>query len=121
MRTPTLFMFALSLAACGRGGEAPNAMANAAEPAGNQVAALSDGQRNAVFIRAIRDARLDCQHVERSEPAGDYRGMPVWRATCRGGAEWTIVIGADGTAQILSAAEAASVTPPIGNGAVPAR
>lgn len=116
MRNSLIAMLALSLTACGRAGEAPNAAtANAAEPAGNQVAALSDGQRNAVFIRAIRDARLECQRVQGSVRVGDYRGMPVWQARCQGGGEWTIVIAADGTAQILNPAEARAVTPPIGN------
>ena len=71
-----------------------------------RIEALSEGQRNAVFIRAIRDARLDCQHVQGAVPAGDYRGMPVWDVRCTGGGNWTIVVTADGTAQILDADEA---------------
>jgi hypothetical protein len=104
VRIPIIAALAAATAACGSGGHnnaAPAAAANAPEPAGNQVAALSEGQRNAVFIRAILDAGLECLHVERSVPAGTARDMPVWRATCRGGAEYTIAIGADGTAQIL--------------------
>lgn len=114
----------LSAAACGGGNQASNGpAANAVEPVGNQVAALSEGQRNAVFIRAIRDARLECQRVQGSARVGEYRGMPVWRARCQGGGEWIIVVANDGTAQILNPAEAQSVTPPIGNvaGAAPAR
>lgn len=92
----------LSLSACGGGGANQAASAgNAPEPVGNQVAQLSEGARNAVFIRALLDAGQQCQHVERSVSAGRYQGQPVWRATCRGGGEWTIVIGADGTAQVL--------------------
>lgn len=102
MRAATLIPLLFALAACGGG---QNAAAPAAGPgnesAGNRVASLSEGQRNAVFIRAIRDAGLDCQHVERSVPAGSYREMPVWMATCQGGHEWTIVISPDGGAQIL--------------------
>lgn len=103
MRIPIIAALAAATAACGSGGQnnAAPAAANAPEPAGNQVAALSEGQRNAVFIRAIRDAGLDCQHVERSVAAGTARNMPVWRATCQGGGEFAIAIGADGTAQIL--------------------
>ena len=40
--------------------------------------AMPEGQRDAVFIRAIRDARLDCQHVESSAAAPPYQGRPVW-------------------------------------------
>ena len=104
MRAFLISLLALATAACGSGGQngatTANA-ANAAEPAGNRVASLPEGQRNAVFIRAIRDAGLDCQHVERAVPAGIIQTMPAWRATCRGGGEWTIVIAPDGTAQIL--------------------
>ena len=105
MRIPLIAALAAATAACGSGGQnnaGPTAAtANAPEPAGNRVAALSEGQRNAVFIRAIRDAGLQCQHVERSTPAGTAQTMPVWRATCQGGRDYLIGIGADGTAQIL--------------------
>jgi len=114
----------ISAAACGGVNQSSNGTApHAAEPVGNQVAALSAGQRDAVFIRAIRDARLECQHVQGSFRAGEYRGMPVWQVRCQGGGEWVIVVANDGTAQILNPAEARSVTPPIANGAgaTPAR
>ncbi len=113
MRIMTASLLIAMLAACGgSGGNSQGQTVNQApaEPVGNRVAALSDGQRNGVFIRAIRDAGLDCQHVDGSAPAGSYRGMPVWRATCRGGGAWTIVIGDDGSAQILNADEARLVT-----------
>ena len=116
MRSSIIAMTILSLAACGRGGQTSNATAaNTAEPVGNQVAALSQGQRDAVFIRAIRDAGLDCQRVQGSIRVGNYRGLPVWQARCQGGGQWTIVVDNDGTAQILNASEASAVTPPIGN------
>ena len=115
MRNLMIPAMVVALAACnGRDSQATANATKAAEPAGNQVAALSEGQRDAVFIRAIRDAGLDCQRVQGSVRAGEYRGMPVWRARCQGGAEWIIVIANDGTAQILNPAEARSVTPPIG-------
>jgi hypothetical protein len=116
MRVPVVAALALATAACGGGGQnqAAAAAANGAEPAGNQIASLSEGQRNAVFIRAIRDAGLDCQHVERAVPAGTARNLPVWRATCQGGSDYMIAIGADGTAQIQSGSGTAA--PAGGNG-----
>ena len=121
MRGSMIVVLAMFVTACGGNGRAPdNAAANAAQPVGNQVAALSEGQRDAVFIRAIRDARLECQRVQGSARIGDYRGMPVWRARCQGGGEWIIVVANDGTAQILNPAEAQSVTPPITNSPAPA-
>jgi hypothetical protein len=101
MRAPVIAVAALAAAACSGGPNAPAAnVANTAAPAGSQVAALSEGQRNAVFIRALRDAGLDCQHVDRSVPAGTAQGLPIWRATCQG-SEYLIAVGPDGTAQIL--------------------
>ena len=103
---------ALALGACGeRGGEADdgaraNAVENASGDVANQLAALPDGQRNAVFIRAIRDAGEECQFVESSTRAGEYQGNPVWSAQCEGGGGWTIVVMPDGTAQLVNESEA---------------
>ena len=109
MRNIMIATLALLIGACGRSGEAP-ANNVAAEPYGNRVTALPEGQQKAVFLRAIRDAGLDCQHVTDARPGGTYRGMPVWEARCRGGGNWTIVVADDGTAQILNANEARLVT-----------
>jgi hypothetical protein len=119
MRAALIMMLSLAAAACGGGqNQAATAIAgNAAAPVTNQVAGLSDAQRNAVFIRALRDAGFDCQHVERSAPVGTIQNMPAWRATCQGGGEWTIVIAADGTAQILPQAGAAGGNQVAGNAA----
>lgn len=106
-------MLATIAAACGpNAGNAPQQVDQQAATAdySSQLAAMPDGERNAVFIRALRDARLDCQHVDSSERADDYQGMPVWTARCTGGGNWTIVIGANGVAQILNANEARLVT-----------
>ena len=80
--------------------------ANAADDVANRLAALPEGQRNAVFIRAIRDAGEECQHVEASVPVGEYQGNPVWSAQCAGGDSWTIVVTPDGTAQLVNESEA---------------
>lgn len=120
MRASLIALIALGTAACSGGGQNQAAGANAAkaaEPVTNQVAALSEGQRDAVFIRAIRDAGFDCQHVERSVPAGPVRNMPAWRATCQGGAEWTIVVAPDGSAQVIPPAGAAAGNQAAGNSA----
>ena len=74
-----------------------------------QLQAMPEGQRNGVFIRAIRDAELACQHVERSTAQAPQNGMPVWQATCSDGSVWTIVIGPTGVAQILNPNEAAAM------------
>lgn len=105
----SIVLLAALTAAC-NGPSEPATNQTTAAATGNSVAALAEGQRNAVFIRAIRDAGLDCQHVEGSRAAGSYRGMPVWNVTCQGHSHWTIVIGPNGTAQILNADEVRLVT-----------
>lgn len=118
MRASLIALCALATAACSGGGQNQAAGGNAAKaaaPVTNQVAALSEGQRDAVFIRAIRDAGFDCQHVERSVAAGTIQNLPAWRATCQGGGEWTIVVAADGTAQVIPPAGAAGGNQAAGN------
>jgi hypothetical protein len=107
---------AVLLSACGGGDQAPPDAGNAADAANaatagpeatqNQLEALPEGARNGVFIRAIRDSGNDCQNVESSTPAGEHQGLPLWRARCVDGVEWTIVIGNDGSAAVLNPAEA---------------
>lgn len=103
MRT-ILLTLPLALAACdGKPAASPPA------PQGpsafqTQVAALPEAQRNAVFIRAIRDAGQDCQGVTRSEAQSVAAGSdPVWHATCSDKATYAVVIGRDGTATVVAA------------------
>ena len=113
---------ALILALAGCGDQAPEPGNQIAVPGAEvqqRVETMPEGQRNAVFLRAIRDARQECQHVESSTRAGEHQGFPVWSARCEGGGTWTIVIGNDGVAQILNAAEARLVEG-VGNESRPA-
>ena len=105
------------LAGCGptKDADAPANAAGANVNYQQQLEAMPEGQRNAVFIRAIRDAGLDCQHVDGSTAAGVYRGMPVWNVRCSGGGNWTIVVADQGVAQILNASEARLVRDDAGN------
>lgn len=112
MRTAAIFAIALTTAACGSQ-PAEQQIVNRAETADSyqqRILALPEPQRRAVFLRAVRDAGQDCQEVRSAEGAGTYRGQPVWRATCRGGGEWTIVITDGGIAQVLNAHEGQLVT-----------
>ena len=114
MRNAMILAAALAaLSGCGQGDDAPAPVAaNGTGPApAERLAGMAEEQRNAVFIRAIRDAGLECQHVESSEAAGEYQGRPVWNARCTGGGNWTIVLGDGDVAQILNADEARLVQP----------
>ncbi|MDV3457359.1 hypothetical protein RZN05_10230 [Sphingomonas sp. HF-S4] len=94
---------AADTAAAGNAEAEANAIVNDAAP-GNALAtvlAMSDRQRNVVFIRALMDAGIDCQSVNSSERLPDQDGKPLWRANCPNGAHM-ITITPDGTANIVS-------------------
>ena len=76
-----------------------------------RIANMPEGGRNAVFIRALRSAELECQKVVHSVAAGSYQGMPLWAVTCRDSGPWAVAIGKDGVAQILSAKHVKFVPP----------
>lgn len=101
----------LALTACGEGNEqTAEAPATAPEPnveAGEyqeEILSLDEGQRNAVFIRAIRDVDVEqsCQGVESSAYVGEYQGAPMWTARCSDGTDWAILLGPTGTAQVMA-------------------
>jgi hypothetical protein len=98
---------ALILSGCGdeKAGDQAN-VTSIEVPEGNyqsELLAMPEGQRNAVFIRAIRDANAPetCQGVESSSYRGETSGAPTWTARCNDGGEWTIVIGRDGMADVI--------------------
>lgn len=72
---------------------------------GEQIAALPESERNAIFIRAIRDAGQECQLITSSRTGSSYRGMPTWDAACLNGRHRTLFIAEDATAQMLNADE----------------
>lgn len=110
MRSILLLTMFPMLAACGSDSEpaAPAPQKAESENARARLAALPEGQRNAVFIRAIRDARGDCQGVESSQSVGAAGGDEVWLATCSGGRRWTIQVAADGSAAVTPVDDSAS-------------
>lgn len=101
----TAAALALPLGACEQG--APEADdANITVPEGDhaqRIAGMEEGARNAVFLRAIRDAGRDCQTVQSSSSQGQVNNAPAWTATCDNGSQWTIIIGRDGVAQVVNA------------------
>lgn len=107
MRT-LILLLALPLAACGGGSGNSTATASPTAPAGlsptqQQIVDLPEEQRKGVFIRALRDANIDCQGVTKTERRTDIAqdGQPTWIATCQGGATYSVSITPDGTAMIV--------------------
>ncbi|MGE0179249.1 MAG: hypothetical protein AB7O91_05460 [Sphingomonas sp.] len=104
--TRTTIPLALVLLAGCAGEPANRQMPAQGDPFQNQLQTMPEGQRNAVFIRAVRDSGQQCQHVESSTPGSEISGNPTWTARCEGGASYTIVILPGGTAQVVNDAEA---------------
>lgn len=87
-------------------------------PAKSEPAALSDGgykakidalaepQRNALFLRAVRDAGQDCQGVAGSAYQGIQQNMPSWVARCSDGRDWLVMVGSNGQALVARREEA---------------
>lgn len=108
-----IMALAVATAACGSEPAQPPAERKASETAQamqRQILALPEPQRLAVFANAIRDSGEECQQVNGAVSGGTYRGLSVWRATCRGGGIWTIVIADNGGAQVLDATQVELVT-----------
>jgi hypothetical protein len=105
----------LLLAGCDQGGSqaqqpkqpAADARSDAQTRLAAQVrlAGMPEAERNAVFIRAIRDASFDCQHVASSSYQGVSAGSPTWVATCDDASNWVILIGSNGSAQVIKGSE----------------
>jgi hypothetical protein len=102
---PLIILAALPLVACGTkpaetpATPSPSATGNATAA----VVALSEPLRRGVFLRAIRDAGIDCQGVTASQEVAKDPA-PRWRATCTNGRDYLVDVSADGTAHIVGRA-----------------
>lgn len=124
MRAPITFALLTAVAAtagCGQASDdaaANAAAANAAAAAREQreqtaaIAALPEGQRNAVLFRAIRDAGQACQQVTASAAETTTRGQQAWLATCDDKGQWLVIPGAGGVATVVDARAVAGRTGP---------
>lgn len=99
----------LLLAGCERR-EAPSAQPAQAESNDYKarVEALQPASRNALFLRAIRDAGRQCQSVAGSAYNGEQFGMPSWVARCEDGRDWLVMLRQDGSALVALREEAAA-------------
>lgn len=94
-----------ALPGCGSNGAADDG--NSTVPATayeKRLAAMQDGPRRAVFLRAIRDSGGDCQHVQVAASQERVADAPAWAAVCDNGSHWIILLGNDGIAKVVSPA-----------------
>jgi hypothetical protein len=71
-----------------------------------RIDSLAEGQRNATFLRAIRDAKQPCQAVVGSAYNGEQFGRPSWAARCSDGSDWLVMLDAGGRALVTRRQEA---------------
>lgn len=105
MRAMPILLAMTLLSACESAPTAPAAKPTPMAPSEFQkkVAALTDAERNIVFIRAIRDAGKDCQGVTGAEKQPDLpTGEQYFVATCTDGTKYGVLLGRDDTAKIIS-------------------
>lgn len=96
------------LAGCGEEPPVPTRAETAAALARQKarIDGLAEGQRNAVFLRAIRDGGRECQQVAGSAYGGEQFGRPAWVARCEDGRDWIIMVEANGRALVARREEA---------------
>ncbi len=104
MRIPLILTSLLLVAGC-EAAPPPQPKATPTGPSDFQqkVAALSEAERNIVFIRAIRDADIDCQGVTGAVRQPDMpTGELYYVAQCNDGAKYGVLLQREGTAKIIS-------------------
>jgi hypothetical protein len=111
MRMVLIVAAALTLAGCRQAAQSDAGNASGADVAANNsaegnvtatVLAMSDHERNVVFIRALIDSKLPCDGVLKSNRVTDQNGLPMWNVECKNGSTHYISITPDGTANVMS-------------------
>ena len=113
MRRAGWAVLLLAVSACG--GPQEPAETNKVEKADvdykARIDGLDDRQRDAVMLRAVRDARQDCQGVVGSAYSGMQFGMPSWVARCSDGRDWLVMLDKGGRAHVARREEATGAAP----------
>jgi hypothetical protein len=102
MRSLLAIVTILALGACNKAGGEFKPSADKGANSVAEIAALPEPARNAVFLRAIRDAGLNCQDVVKGEQIKSTGGKATWRAQCEDGTFHLVLVSTDGSAQVVS-------------------
>jgi hypothetical protein len=102
-----LLLGAVTLGACDAGVKPDNPTeTKSLQAMKGRIDELPEAQRNAVFLRAIRDARQPCQNVVGSAYNGIQFGKPSWVARCSDGQDWLVMLDQGGRALVAKREEA---------------
>jgi len=118
MKISVLAILPLLLAGCDRAAPQNNTAAQA--PDGKyreKIEALPAGQRDMVFMRAIQDSDVPCQHVTGSAVHEPVRGQPTWVAHCADGRDWIVMLEPGGMLHVVNPGQIGEPdsAPPAGN------
>ena len=108
MKTLAIAMIALPLLLAGCGRAVPqneNDTAPVPVAEGNyleQIEALPGAQRDMVFMRAIQDSNLNCQHITGSAVHEKVRDRPAWVAHCVDGRDWILILQPGGMIHVVN-------------------
>ena len=67
-----------------------------------EITALPDGQRDMVFMRAIQDSNVPCQHITGSAAHAKVRDRPTWVAHCVDGRDWILILQPGGLIHVVN-------------------
>ena len=67
-----------------------------------EITALPDGQRDIVFMRAIQDSNVPCQHITGSAVHAKVRDRPTWVAHCVDGRDWILILQPGGLIHVIN-------------------
>jgi hypothetical protein len=70
-----------------------------------QLHKLNALNRAIALRRAIYDSGFRCRRVDESGFVQEYKNLSMWTARCNDGKQWSIFVGADGTAQVRDCEE----------------
>ena len=70
-----------------------------------QLHKLNPLNRAIALRRAIYDSGFRCRRVDESGFVQEYKNLSMWTARCNDGKQWSIVVGADGSAQVRNCLE----------------
>ena len=80
-----------------------------ANPASDQLKALSEPTRNLGLYRALRDNGQRCKRVDRGVYQQQYKTMAMWTAHCTDTGDWAIYIAPNGDVQVSPCRHAAEL------------
>ena len=67
-----------------------------------EITALPDGQRDMVFMRAIQDSNVPCQHITGSAVHAKVRDRPTWVAHCVDGRDFILILQPGGLIHVVN-------------------